>query len=166
MTTSKARPENLLCSVVSKAAGEDTAGCGAPFASYLGVEIAPPWKYDVTESPRFPEGLREAVDGAQDAGAIGKFTALFPDPVYSSREGYARALYLRKPPGPFAAYEKSEYAVPEDEIVPLPFGGDGHWHLELVPRLTVLAGVELGAGIYVNAVPPEDAAEALRGAAS
>jgi UDPglucose--hexose-1-phosphate uridylyltransferase len=37
-------------------------------------------------------------------------------------------------------------------------------HLEVVPRLTVLAGLELGAGIYVNAVAPEDAAEALRGA--
>jgi UDPglucose--hexose-1-phosphate uridylyltransferase len=40
-------------------------------------------------------------------------------------------------------------------------GGDGHWHLELVPRLGVLAGVELGAGIYVNSVAPEDAVRAL-----
>jgi len=39
-----------------------------------------------------------------------------------------------------------------------------HPHLEIVPRLTVLAGVELGAGIYVNTVAPEDAAAALRGA--
>jgi UDPglucose--hexose-1-phosphate uridylyltransferase len=37
-------------------------------------------------------------------------------------------------------------------------------HIELVPRLSVLAGVELGAGIYVNSVAPEDAAAALRGA--
>jgi UDPglucose--hexose-1-phosphate uridylyltransferase len=36
------------------------------------------------------------------------------------------------------------------------------WHLELLPRRSVLAGVELGAGIYVNAVPPEDAAARLR----
>jgi len=35
-------------------------------------------------------------------------------------------------------------------------------HLELVPRLGILAGVELGAGIYVNTVAPEDAAAALR----
>jgi UDPglucose--hexose-1-phosphate uridylyltransferase len=41
----------------------------------------------------------------------------------------------------------------------------GHWHVELVPRLTVLASVELGAGIFVNALPPEDAAAALRDAA-
>jgi UDPglucose--hexose-1-phosphate uridylyltransferase len=44
-------------------------------------------------------------------------------------------------------------------------GGDGHWHAELVPRLAVLAGIELGIGIYVNALPPEDAAAALRGGA-
>jgi galactose-1-phosphate uridylyltransferase len=39
----------------------------------------------------------------------------------------------------------------------------GHWHLELLPRLTVFASIELGAGLYVNTVPPEAAAEALRG---
>jgi UDPglucose--hexose-1-phosphate uridylyltransferase len=37
-----------------------------------------------------------------------------------------------------------------------------HWHLELVPRLTVFAGLELGAGIYVNSLPPEEAAGRLR----
>ncbi len=36
------------------------------------------------------------------------------------------------------------------------------WHIEVVPRLTVLAGIELGAGIYVNTVAPEEAAEQLR----
>lgn len=36
------------------------------------------------------------------------------------------------------------------------------WHIELVPRLSVLAGLELGAGIYVNSLPPEQAAENLR----
>jgi UDPglucose--hexose-1-phosphate uridylyltransferase len=36
------------------------------------------------------------------------------------------------------------------------------WHLEVVPRLTVLAGIELGAEIYVSTVDPQDAAEQLR----
>ena len=39
-----------------------------------------------------------------------------------------------------------------------------HWHVELVPRLTVLAGIELGAGIYVNTLAPEEAARRLRDA--
>ena len=36
------------------------------------------------------------------------------------------------------------------------------WHIEVFPRLTVLAGVELGAEVYVNTVAPEEAAEQLR----
>ena len=42
----------------------------------------------------------------------------------------------------------------------------GWWHLELLPRLSVLAGLELGAGIYVNMLPPEEAALRLSSAAS
>jgi UDPglucose--hexose-1-phosphate uridylyltransferase len=37
-----------------------------------------------------------------------------------------------------------------------------HWHLELLPRLTILAGLELGAGVYLNPLAPEQAAQALR----
>jgi UDPglucose--hexose-1-phosphate uridylyltransferase len=36
-----------------------------------------------------------------------------------------------------------------------------HWHLELFPRTTRLAGLELGAGVYVNPVAGEDAAKQL-----
>jgi len=35
-------------------------------------------------------------------------------------------------------------------------------HMHFVPRLTALAGIELGAGLYVNVLPPELAAERLR----
>jgi UDPglucose--hexose-1-phosphate uridylyltransferase len=38
----------------------------------------------------------------------------------------------------------------------------GHWHVEVVPRLGVLAGIELGAGYYVNTIAPESAAGVLR----
>ena len=38
----------------------------------------------------------------------------------------------------------------------------GHWHLELLPRLTVFAALELGAGYFVNTIAPEQAAEQLR----
>ena len=36
-----------------------------------------------------------------------------------------------------------------------------HWHLEVLPRETRLAGLELGAGVYINPVAPEQAARAL-----
>jgi UDPglucose--hexose-1-phosphate uridylyltransferase len=38
----------------------------------------------------------------------------------------------------------------------------GHWHIEVLPRLSVLAGLELGAGVYINWLAPEEAAATLR----
>jgi UDPglucose--hexose-1-phosphate uridylyltransferase len=38
----------------------------------------------------------------------------------------------------------------------------GHWHIEVLPRLGVLAGIELGAGYFVNTLAPESAAGVLR----
>ena len=37
-----------------------------------------------------------------------------------------------------------------------------HWHMEIIPRLTKVAGFEWGTGFYINPVPPEDAAKYLR----
>jgi UDPglucose--hexose-1-phosphate uridylyltransferase len=37
-----------------------------------------------------------------------------------------------------------------------------HWHLEVMPKLTNVAGYEWGSGFFINPVPPEDAAAALR----
>ncbi|MHB0912034.1 MAG: galactose-1-phosphate uridylyltransferase [Armatimonadota bacterium] len=39
-----------------------------------------------------------------------------------------------------------------------------HWHLEIMPRLTIAAGFEMGTGVYINVTAPEDAAEHLRAA--
>ena len=37
-----------------------------------------------------------------------------------------------------------------------------HWHVELMPRLTRVAGFEWGTGFYINPTPPEEAARYLR----
>jgi UDPglucose--hexose-1-phosphate uridylyltransferase len=37
-----------------------------------------------------------------------------------------------------------------------------HWHIEVMPSLTHVAGFEWGSGFYINPVPPEEAAEFLR----
>ena len=37
-----------------------------------------------------------------------------------------------------------------------------HWHLEIVPTLTRVAGFELGSGYHINPTPPEEAARFLR----
>ena len=37
-----------------------------------------------------------------------------------------------------------------------------HWHIEVMPALTHVAGFEWGSGFHINPVPPEEAAEFLR----
>ena len=37
-----------------------------------------------------------------------------------------------------------------------------HWHLEIMPILSKVAGFEWGSGFFINPLPPEDAAQALR----
>jgi UDPglucose--hexose-1-phosphate uridylyltransferase len=37
-----------------------------------------------------------------------------------------------------------------------------HWHVEIIPKLTKVAGFEWGTGFYINPTTPEDAAQFLR----
>jgi UDPglucose--hexose-1-phosphate uridylyltransferase len=39
-----------------------------------------------------------------------------------------------------------------------------HWHVEIIPKLTKVAGFEWGTGIYINPTPPEESARFLRDA--
>ncbi len=39
---------------------------------------------------------------------------------------------------------------------------DYHWHIEVMPRITHVAGFEKGTGFYICAIPPENTAEFLR----
>lgn len=39
---------------------------------------------------------------------------------------------------------------------------DFHWHIEIMPRLTKLAGFEWGTGFYINPTVPEEAAKYLQ----
>ena len=37
-----------------------------------------------------------------------------------------------------------------------------HWHFEIIPKLTKVAGFEWGTGFYINPTPPEESAKFLR----
>ncbi|GBC75697.1 Galactose-1-phosphate uridylyltransferase [archaeon HR06] len=39
---------------------------------------------------------------------------------------------------------------------------DYHWHLEILPRLTYFAGLELGSGVYINILYPEEACKNIK----
>ena len=109
--------EGRLCSVVSRANGEDLAGYGIPFEHRLLVEVAPPWESDVGASRHYPEGLWDALMVAWRRGSQVGMTAIQPDVEYSVA-GCTRLIYLRRPNGPFAAYEKKEYLLPDRALVP------------------------------------------------
>jgi UDPglucose--hexose-1-phosphate uridylyltransferase len=50
---------------------------------------------------------------------------------------------------------------------PIPDGTNDyyHWHFEIMPKLTKVAGFEWGTGFYINPTPPEEAAKFMREAA-
>jgi UDPglucose--hexose-1-phosphate uridylyltransferase len=56
------------------------------------------------------------------------------------------------------AYNYLLHTAPFDS----PFLPHYHWHLEIIPRLTRVAGFEWGTGFYINPVVPELAAAQLR----
>ncbi|MFC1963739.1 hypothetical protein ACFLVL_03860 [Chloroflexota bacterium] len=37
-----------------------------------------------------------------------------------------------------------------------------HWYIKIVPRLTTIAGFEMGSGMYINSVFPEETAKLMR----
>ena len=37
-----------------------------------------------------------------------------------------------------------------------------HWYMVIVPKISIPAGFEIGSGIYINTVSPEDSAKFLR----
>jgi UDPglucose--hexose-1-phosphate uridylyltransferase len=56
------------------------------------------------------------------------------------------------------AYNYIIHSAPFDT----PALGHYHWHIEILPRLTKIAGFEWGSGFSINPTPPEEAAAAIR----
>lgn len=69
---------------------------------------------------------------------------------------YALHACLNNPPYNYIVHSAS-YVEPARHFY--------HWHLEIMPRLTQVAGFEWGSGFFINPVVPEDAARFLREAA-
>ena len=101
---------------------------------------------------------------------------------YASRTPYELQLVPRRHATSFVDAEAVEVALLREGLLRLeralgsapplnmwlrtaPSGADHyHWRIDVVPRLTQLAGLELGAGLGVNVQPPEQAAADLRDA--
>ena len=113
-----------------------------PFASIFPYEM---YVVPKLHSPCFVHCLREELDdlGRLLQKLVRKLEAVLPVPAYN--------LVLKNSP-----WEDSDQEMCEDEYY--------HWRLEILPRMTRIAGYELGTGDYVNPVLPEKAAQCLRDA--
>lgn len=104
-----------MCSLISRKGGEDPIGTAGSYERYLLVEIPTPWERDASQSRAVSPELREVLAEAERRGLGLRFLALVPDEEMSP-PGYTRVIHLRRPPAPFATYEKEDYLVPSSEV--------------------------------------------------
>ncbi len=115
----------------------------APFASRFPFEMA---VYPRRHAPHFSglgdEELRSLAETVKDA--LSRLKGTVSDPPFN--------MVLHIAPNP--SFAKGAWPDIDRSY---------HWHLEIIPVLTKVAGFEWGTGFYINPVPPETAAEYLRG---
>jgi UDPglucose--hexose-1-phosphate uridylyltransferase len=111
---------------------------GEPFLERDGLVATCPWAsrlpYETVVAPATPEG------SGLESERLG--------PALRMLAGLVRRLHVLEGPIPLNAWLEHD---------------ERDWRLVLLPRLTILAGLELGAGIFVNTLPPEEAAQRLAG---
>jgi len=114
----------------------------APYASRFPFELA---IYPLQHSSFFTSLREEAIESLAEIlkTTLSRFKETLGDPPYN--------LVLHQAPNRVHALK----AWPEID-------GIYHWHIEVFPILTKVAGFEWGTGFYINPVPPETAAGFLK----
>lgn len=143
----------LFCDVVRQeiSDGERLVLDGARFVGF--VPFASAFPFEVALYPRFhshdfttvgDEDLLHLASGVKDV--LGRLRGVLDNPPYNL------ALHTAPPTHPRPGRPGLWDSLPHD----------WHWHLEIAPRLTRIAGFEWSTGFYINPVSPEDAARFLR----
>ncbi len=110
--------------------------------AYYGRQPFETWILPVRHAARFDE-----LDDGELAPLAAVLQGLVARLAAACRKrGYPLAYNLVLHTGPFDGAHAESY----------------HWHWELIPRVTHLAGLEWGTGVFVNPVSPERAARELR----
>jgi len=130
----------LLCAVIE---AEEEAACRIIFADDRVVVVAPFWSgspYEMLAIPRQhgPHLYRAETD---DLAAIGHAVQVSLAAMRSQLGDVAYNLLFHS--------------------APFRLSGDYHWHVHLLPQVTTRGGFELGSGVLINVVSPEQAAEEL-----
>ena len=131
----------LLCTAAS---AEERAGYRLIDATDTTVTLAPYWSgspYEMLIVPRTHDAHLHKASGS-DLNGVGRAVR-------------TATAALRSQLGE-VAYNVVFHAAPYRATAPY------HWHVHILPKLTTRAGFELGTGVYINVVAPEDAAPDLR----
>lgn len=124
-----------------------------PFASRFPFEV---WLLPKKHSADFPGPLRSA--GAGCSRTTKESISLLADALKTTMQKLSSTLnnpqynyVIHTAPNPIS---RLGYSKNIDRAF--------HWHMEIIPRLTRLAGFEWGADFYINPMAPEEAARFLR----
>jgi UDPglucose--hexose-1-phosphate uridylyltransferase len=130
----------LLCTTVD---AEDSAGARVVYADDDVLVVCPFWSgtpFEMLVLPRHHEP-HLAKASSTDLSAVGR----------ALQRGLAA---LRTTLGD-VAYNVIFHSAPYRTA------GDFHWHAHVLPKATTVAGFELGTGVVINVISPEDAASTL-----
>jgi len=130
----------LLCTTVD---AEDSAGTRVVYADDDVLVVCPFWSgtpFEMLVLPR-NHGPHLAKASPGDLAAVGR--------------ALQRGLSSLRTNLGDVAYNVIFHAAPYRAA------GDFHWHAHVLPKATTVAGFELGTGVVINVVAPEDAASTL-----
>ena len=135
----------IFCDIVHEESSDDEARLVAENRGFVTVSpCASRFPFETCILPRNHEASFENISSGDFASlaqmirlVIGKMDAVLERPAYN--------MVLHT--APLAAQEHADYY---------------HWHIELIPKLTKVAGFEWGTGFYINPTSPEEAARYLR----
>ncbi len=104
-----------MCSQFSIASGEDPCGDAPSWDRCVVIELADPWDSEVQDTKHFPTAVSLTLAAAEERGYPVRLQCIRPDPEYSV-DGHTRVMYLEKPDGPMATYERSEFLVRTGDV--------------------------------------------------
>lgn len=117
----------------------------APYASSVPFELmVAPLTHGHDYCLQTDQQLLLLADTLRDT--LRRLRTVLRDPPYSFILHSAPPMHLRRGHPDYWASLPSDY----------------HWHLEIAPKLTRVAGFEWGCGFQINPTPPEEAADFLR----
>lgn len=119
-TTNSIQSDCRFCSTVSKANGHDPIGSAWHYDRWLIIEMPQPWERSPWQDhPILHPIYRDLIKPLHDEHGLWVRPLLIaPDREYAI-PGQTRILYYHRPAGLFAQFEKQEFIIPTEQILPL-----------------------------------------------